>query len=268
MKKWKRALKHVFLICVSILSVFPLYYMVCSSTNKSSDVVQGRLIPGTYLLENLKGLLEQQRLGLALWNSFRNAIVLTICCLLICSIAGYGFEIYHDRAKDIVFTILLGAMMIPFAAIMIPMFRMFSQLGMVDTMAAFMLPSISTPLMIMMFRQSSRSFPHELIEAARVDGLSEIGIFFRIFIPTMRSTYAAAVIITFMNAWNSYLWPKVILQKSSSLTMPMLVSNLLGNYTIDYGILMLGVLICTIPTAIVFFCFQKSFTEGITGAVK
>lgn len=220
------------------------------------------------MIENFKTLIANQNLGLALWNSFRNATVLTILCLLVCSIAGYGFEIYHDKGKDIVFTILLTAMMIPFAAIMIPMFRMFSQMGMVNTMAAFMLPSIATPFMIMMFRQASRSFPHDIIEAARIDGLSEVGIFFRMFVPTMKSTYAAATIITFMGAWNNYLWPKVILQKKEALTMPMLVSNLLSGYVVDYGMLMLGVLICTIPTAIIFFCFQKSFTEGITGAVK
>lgn len=165
-------------------------------------------------------------------------------------------------------TLLLTAMMIPFAAIMIPLFKMFSTLKMVNSMAAFMLPTISTPFLIMLFRQSARSFPHDIIEAARLDGLSETGIFFRMFFPTMRSTYAAAMTITFMNAWNNYLWPKVILQTDDSITMPMLVANLLGGYTVDYGMLMLGVLICTLPTAIVFFCLQKSFAEGITGAVK
>ena len=97
------------------------------------------LIPGTYLMENFKALISNQNLARALWNSFRNSSVLTILCLLVCSLAGYGFEIYHDKAKDIVFTILLTAMMVPFAAVMIPMFRMFSQLKMVNTMAAFML---------------------------------------------------------------------------------------------------------------------------------
>ena len=194
-----------------------------------------------------------------MFNSFRNAAVLTILALLVCSIAGYGFEIYHDKGKDIVMTILLMAMMIPFAAIMIPLFRMFSSMKLINTMTAVMLPSISTPFLIMMFRQSARSFPHDMIEAARMDGLSEIGIFFRMFMPTMRSTYAAAMTITFMNAWNNYLWPKVILKTNESITMPMLVANLLGGYSVDYGMLMLGVFICTIPTAIVFFCLQKSF---------
>lgn len=268
MGKTKKFFMYLVLTVASLLSVFPLYYMFCASTNRSIDVIAGKLIPGTYLMENFKSLIAQQNLRLALWNSFRNATVLTVLCLLVCSIAGYGFEIYHDKAKDAVFTVLLTAMMIPFAAIMIPMFRMFSQLKMVNTMAAFMLPSISTPFMIMMFRQASRSFPHDIIEAARLDGLSETGIFFRMYMPTMKSTYAAATIITFMNAWNNYLWPKVILQNNDSITMPMLVANLLGGYTVDYGVLMLGVFICTIPTAIIFFCFQKSFTEGITGAVN
>ena len=268
MSKEKLCISHIVLIFASFLSVFPLYYMVCGATNQSIDVVRGKLLPGTYLVENFKALIANQNLGLAMINSFRNAILMTIITLLVCSIAGYGFEIYHDKAKDAVFTVLLTAMMIPFAAIMIPMFRMFSQLKMVNTMAAFMLPSISTPFMIMMFSQASRSFPHDIIEAARLDGLSETGIFFRMYMPTMKSTYAAATIITFMNAWNNYLWPKVILQNNESITMPMLVANLLGGYTVDYGVLMLGVFICTIPTAIIFFCFQKSFTEGITGAVK
>ena len=268
MNKGQKIFQYVFLSIVSLLSVFPLYYMFCGATNKSTDVVAGKLIPGGYIVSNFKSLLDNQDLARAMWNSFRNAVILTLLALLVCSIAGYGFEIYHDKGKDVVMTLLLTAMMIPFAAIMIPLFKMFSTLKMVNSMAAFMLPTISTPFLIMLFRQSARSFPHDIIEAARLDGLSETGIFFRMFFPTMRSTYAAAMTITFMNAWNNYLWPKVILQTDSSITMPMLVANLLGGYTVDYGMLMLGVLICTLPTAIVFFCLQKSFAEGITGAAK
>lgn len=268
MTKVKTTIAYIILIIASFLSAFPLYYMICGATNSSIDIVRGKLFPGIYLMENYQSLIANQNLGRAMFNSFRNAIVITVIALLICSIAGYGFEIYHDKGKDVVMTLLLTAMMIPFAAIMIPLFKMFSTLKMVNSMAAFMLPTISTPFLIMLFRQSARSFPHDIIEAARLDGLSETGIFFRMFFPTMRSTYAAAMTITFMNAWNNYLWPKVILQTDSSITMPMLVANLLGGYTVDYGMLMLGVLICTLPTAIVFFCLQKSFAEGITGAVK
>ena len=268
MSKGKLGISHIVLIFASFLSVFPLYYMVCGATNQSIDVVRGKLFPGTYLVENFKALIANQNLGLAMINSFRNAILMTIITLLVCSIAGYGFEIYHDKGKDILMSVLLLAMMLPFVAIMIPLFKMISSWNLVNSWIAFVLPSISTPFMIMMFRQAARSFPHDIIEAARLEGLSEIQIFFLMFVPVMKSTYGAAMTVTFMNAWNSYLWPKIVFQNNDSITMPMLVANLKSGYSVDYGMLMLGVLICTLPTAIIFLCLQKSFANGITGAVK
>ena len=266
--KWKNRISYIVLSIASLLSVFPLYYMISGATNKSIDIVRGRLIPGSYLMENFKSLTANQNLGLAMFNSFRNATVITILTLLICSIAGYGFEIYHDKGKDFLMSILLLAMMLPFVALMIPLFTMFSKIGLVNSWMALVLPSISTPFMIMLFRQASRSFPMDIIEASRLEGMSEIAIFFRMYIPVMKSTYGAAMTVTFMNAWNNYLWPKVILQNNESITMPMLVANLKSGYSVDYGMLMLGVLICTLPTAVIFFCLQKSFSNGLTGAVK
>ena len=266
--KWKNRISYIVLSIASLLSVFPLYYMISGATNKSIDIVRGRLIPGSYLMENFKSLTANQNLGLAMFNSFRNATVITILTLLICSIAGYGFEIYHDKGKDLLMSILLLAMMLPFVALMIPLFTMFSKMGLVNSWMALVLPSISTPFMIMLFRQASRSFPVDIIEASRLEGMSEIAIFFRMYIPVMKSTYGAAMTVTFMNAWNNYLWPKVILQNNESITMPMLVANLKSGYSVDYGMLMLGVLICTLPTAVIFFCLQKSFSNGLTGAVK
>ena len=192
-KKMKNIGMYAFLILVTFISVFPLYWMVSASTNKSVDVSRGVLSFGSHLGENLKNLLANQDVGAALVNSFKYAILLTIVSMVICSLAGYGFEIYHDKAKD---------------AVMV------------------------------------------------------------VFIPTMKSTYAAAMTITFMNAWNSYMWPKVIMTQSKSMTMPMVVANLTEGYVTDYGMLMLAVLICTLPTALVFFILQKNFAEGITGAVK
>ena len=268
MTKTKKVISYIILILASFLSAFPLYYMLCGATNTSIDVVRGRLIPGGYLVENFKTLVGMQDLKLAMFNSFRNAIIITFVALLVCSIAGYGFEIYHDKGKDILMSILLLAMMLPFVAIMIPLFKMFTSWGLVNTWIALALPSISTPFMIMLFRQAARSFPHEIIEAARLEGLSEVQIFFKMFIPVMKSTYGAAMTVTFMSAWNNYLWPTVILQDSKAITMPMLVANLKSGYSVDYGMLMLGVLICTLPTAVIFLCLQKSFANGITGAVK
>ena len=259
---------YIFLIIVSFISVFPLYWMISAATNTSTDVSRGRILPGGYLATNFKNLLAQQPLWRALGNSFLYAILTTVVCLFICSIAGYGFEIYHDRWKDQLFSILLLAMMVPQVATMIPLFQMFSKAKLLNSAVGFILPMISTPFMIMMFRQNARAFPVDIIEAARIDGLNEVQIFFRMFFPTMRSTYAAAGVIAFMNAWNAYLWPKVIMTDNNSITMPMLIANLITGYVTDYGMLMCGVLFCSIPTMVVFFVLQKQFAEGITGAVK
>lgn len=268
MRKLKKFGMYFVLIVVSLISVFPLYWMIAASTNNSTDVLGGKLTLGTNLLKNLTNLLERQNVGRAFGNSLLFSVVLSVLSLAICSIAGYAFEIYHTKAKDRLMSILLLAMMVPFAATMIPLFKMFTSVHLQSTLIAYILPTISTPFLIMLFRQSARSFPLEIIEAARIDGLGEFKIFVTMFMPTMKSTYAAAATVTFMNAWNNYLWPKVIMMDESSQTMPMLVANLSSGYSIDYGVLMLGVLVCSLPTGILFLVLQKSFANGIVGAVK
>ena len=143
---------YIFLIIVSFISVFPLYWMISAATNTSTDVSRGRILPGGYLAENFKNLLAQQPLWKALGNSFFYAVLTTVVCLFICSIAGYGFEVYHDKAKDKLFSILLLAMMVPQVATMVPLFQMFSKAKLLNTAVGFILPMISTPFMIMMFR--------------------------------------------------------------------------------------------------------------------
>ncbi len=259
---------YIFLTIVSFFSVFPLYWMLTAATNSTVEVARGKITFGTHALENFQALTAGQDLWGALWNSFKYAGGQTILALLICSLAGYGFELYHDKYKDFVFSVLLLAMMVPQVATLVPLFRLISKMGLLNTVWGFVLPAISTPFLIMMFRQNSRSFPIDVLEAARIDGLSETGIFFRIYMPIQKSIYAAAAVITFMNAWNAYMWPKVVMTDNKAQTMPMLVANLAAGYAVEYGVLMMGVLFCSIPTMIIFFILQKQFAEGITGAVN
>ena len=269
MTKVKTTISYVILVLASFLSAFPLYYMISGATNASIDIVRGKLIPGTHLLENYRTLIETQNLGLAMFNSFRNAIVITVISLLVCSIAGYGFEIYHDKGKDVLMNILLLAMMLPFVAIMIPLFKLFASWKLVNTWIALALPSISTPFLIMMFRQAARSFPHDIIEAARLEGLSEIKIFFTMFIPVMKSTYGAAMTVTFMNAWNNYLWPLLVIRSSEKYTLTLGLNTLINPYGDNYSLLVVGSFFSIIPIFILFVCFQQYFIEGMTaGAVK
>ncbi|UFU02549.1 carbohydrate ABC transporter permease [Ruania suaedae] len=265
---WRNVPRTAFLTVFALFSIFPLYFMVVSSSNTSQEVLGSKLLPGAHLIENFNELVIAQGLGAAMWNSTVNAVGTTVLALLVCSIAGYGFEVFHSRNKDRLMVILLLAMMIPFAATMIPLFQLFAEFGLTSTNIAVILPAISVPFVILLFRQSARSFPHEIVEAARIDGLREVEIFLRIFIPTMRATYAAAAVVIFMTAWNNFLWPKVILINEAYQTMPMLVSNLTAGYVTDYGVLMLAVLLTSLPTMVLFLILQRSFAEGITGAIK
>ncbi len=267
-KHVSRAFMYIFLIAASLISIFPLYWSFISAFNNTQQILGGWMLPSTHLMENLQNLFAQHNVLRALKNSFATTILQTVAALAVSSIAGYGFEIYHDKAKDAVMAILMLAMMVPFVAVLVPLFQMFTKAKLINSWAGFILPSISTPFLIMYFRNSARSFPKDTIEAARIDGLNEFQIFIRMFIPMMKPTYASAATITFMNAWNAYLWPKVIMQTNEAITMPMLVANTMGGYVIDYGVVMAAVTICSLPTVIIFFCLQKSFTNAVAGAVK
>jgi lactose/L-arabinose transport system permease protein len=274
MHNFKRPFTYIILSIFTIISIFPFIWMIVSATNKSVDVTKGRLVPGTHLAENFRNLLDTVDLVPALVNSTIIAIGTTILSLIIASLAGYGFEIYRSKAKDVVFNILLLSMMIPFAALMIPLFRMFGTISQItpgigiDTLTSAMLPSITTAFLIFFFRQNTKMFPKELLEAGRIDGLTEIGVFFRIFVPTMKTTYAAAAIITFMASWNNYLWPLVVLQSPENHTIPLLISNLGSSSSPDYGIIMTTIVIATLPTAVIFFLLQRHFVAGMMGSVK
>lgn len=274
MAKFKRIFTYVFLSVAAIVSIFPFIWMIVSSTNKSIDITQGKLLPGKYLFENLTKVFDTVDLVPALINSAKISVTTTLLALLIASLAGYGFEIFRSKAKDVVFTILLLSMMIPFAALMVPLYRMFGSISQaipfigIDTISSVILPTVTTAFLIFFFRQSTKMFPKDMLEAGRIDGLNELGIFFRIYVPTMKTTYAAGAIITFMSSWNNYLWPLVVLQSPEKRTIPLLISNLGSSYSPDYGVIMTVILIATLPTAIVFFLMQKHFVAGMTGSVK
>lgn len=271
MRKIMNVIKYVFLLVVSFISIFPFLWMIISMTNKSVEVTKGSLLPGTYLVENLKNLFSND-LGFAnaLMNSAVISIITTILALIFCSLAGYGFEIFKSKSRDIVFNILLLSMMVPFASLMVPLFKMFSHFSFfgLNTMGSVIFPTLITAFLIFFFRQNTKSFPKEILEAGRIDGLSELQIFIKLYVPTMKATYAAAAIITFMASWNNYMWPLITLQTASKRTVPLIISTMSSSYTPDYGMIMAGIVIATLPTALVFFLMQKQFVEGMLGSVK
>ena len=253
---------------MAFISVFPFVWMVIGTSNVSSDIIRGRLTFGSALWANVDKFFTQVDVPLIFWNSAKIAILSTVLTLAVSSFAGYGFEMFKSRLREKVYSAILLTLMIPFAALMIPLFVLMSHAGLLNTHIAVLLPTIGSAFIIFYFRQSTKAFPSELRDAAKVDGLKEWQIFLFIYVPVMRSTYAAAFIIVFMTAWNNYLWPLIVLQSNDTKTITLVVSSLAWAYYPDFGVVMVGTVLATLPTLVVFFLMQRQFVQGMLGSVK
>lgn len=265
---FRATLTYILLTIAAFLSIFPFIWMILGTTNSSIDIISGRVGIGSQLTTNIVNFFTQVDVPLILWNSAKIAILATVITLAVASIAGYGFEIFRSRFREKVYSAILLTMMIPFAALMIPLFVLMGKLHLINTHWAVILPTLGSAFIIFYFRQSTKAFPSELRDAARVDGLKEWQIFLLIYVPVMRSTYAAAFIIVFMTAWNNYLWPLIVLQSNDMKTITLVVSSLASAYYPDFGVVMVSAVLATLPTLLVFFIMQRQFVQGMLGSVK
>jgi lactose/L-arabinose transport system permease protein len=263
-----RALAVALLWLAAVISVFPFYWMLVGATNTANDITGGKSTFGDQLFVNIAKFFELVDVPRVFFNSLFVAVVGTGLTLIVCSLAGYGFEMFKSRTRDRIFGLLLMLLSVPFAALMIPLFVMFSGAGLMNTYTAILLPGIPAIFMIFYFRQNTKAFPLELRDAALIDGLKEWQVFLFIYVPVMRSTYAAAMIIVFMANWNAYLWPLIVLQTNDMKTITLVVASLGSAYTPDYGLIMVATVLATLPTILVFFLLQRRFVEGMLGGVK
>lgn len=264
----RSAVTYLLLSVAAFVSVFPFVWMAIGSTNTSAQVLTGKTTFGDQLVRNVAKFLEQVDVLQITFNSLFIATVGTIATLVVCSLAGYSFEIFRSRFRERIFGTLLLLLSIPFAALMVPLFVMMARAGMINTYQAVILPTVAWIFMIFYFRQVTKAFPSELRDAAKIDGLKEWQIFLRVYFPVMRSTYAAAAIIVFMHHWNNYLWPLIVLQTTDMLTVTLVVSSVASAYTPDFGVIMVAAIFATLPTLITFFLLQRLFVQGLLGSIK
>jgi len=263
-----RAATYLVLSIAAFVSIFPFFWMVIGSTNTNADLIRGKATPGDALWRNLEVFFASADMPRVFFNSFFIAGVGTALTLLVSSLAGYGFEIFRSRSREKIFAVMLLMLSIPFAALMIPLFMLMANLKLMNSYQAIILPSVASIFIIFYFRQATKAFPHELRDAARIDGLKEWQIFLFVYMPVMRSTYAAATIIVFMTHSNNCLWPLIVLQTNDMKTLPLVVATISQGYSPDFGVVMVGSIFATLPTLIIFFLLQRRFVEGMLGAVK
>lgn len=264
----RSSLVYALLIIAALVSIFPFFWMIVGTTNTAADILKGKADFGGAFFDNVAMFFAQVDVPRVFWNSAFLAIVGTILTLAISSLAGYAFEIFRSRFRERIFAFLLLMLSVPFAAMMIPLFIMMANFKLINTFTAILLPGIASIFIIFYFRQATKAFPAELRDAAKIDGLKEWQIFVYIFLPVMRSTYAAAIIIVFMANWNNYLWPLIVLQTNENKTITLVVASLTSAYYPEWGVVMVGTVFATLPTLLIFFLLQRRFVEGLLGSVK
>ncbi len=263
-----RVLVWLVLVVGGVLSLFPFFWMVIGTTLNPNDVIRGIIVPGPELFLNWAKATKNYNLPLFFLNSLKIALPTVFFGVIVNGLAAFGFEKFRSKSREKIFGILLLTLIIPQIAVVIPMFKLFSFFGLLNTHAAIILPSIMSVFIIFFMRQNFKMFPTEIMEAARVDGTSEFGIFVRIVSPSMKATFASAAIYMFIAQWNAYLWPLMTILTDAKKTLPIAMSSMMYAYTIEYGALMIIVCISIMPVLLLFLTMQKQFVAGLLGSVK
>ena len=263
-----RVLSLAVLAIAAVVSLFPFYWMIVGTTLHPNDVLKGILSPGSEFMQNWAKATQYYKLALFFFNSIKIALITVVFGLIVNGLAAFGFEKYPSKARDKVFALLLLTLIIPQIALVIPMFRMFAFFNLLNSHAAVVLPSIMSVFIVFFMRQNFKMFPTEIIEAARVDGTSELNILVRIVTPSMKATYASAAIYIFLGQWNTYLWPLIVLLSDARKTLPLAMAAMMSTYTIEYGSLMILACISVLPVLVLFLSMQKQFVAGLLGSVK
>ena len=204
---------------------------------------------------------------------YKNSLVITVVqvalSLFISACVGYGFSMYNFKGKNLLFTLVLVIMMVPMEVILLPLYRLTINMGTIDSMWGIILPHLAVPMLIFFFRQYLSGLPKDFLDAGRVDGCTEYGIFFRIMMPLMAPSFAAMGIFQGMSSWNNFLWPMIVIRSASKITLPVGLQSLITPYGNNYDVLIAGSCFAVVPILILFFCFQQYFIEGMTaGGVK
>jgi multiple sugar transport system permease protein len=248
-----------------LLVAIPFIWMILSAFKSESEVLQltPTLWPETFTTENFIYLFENMNFAVYL----RNTIIIVLCSfvgLFFNAMAGYAFAKYKFKGRDKLFYLVLATMMIPGQVTMIPVYLILNQMGLTNTMAGVVLPGLVGAFSIFLFRQFMSTIPDELLEAARLDGASELRVFLQLILPISKPIMAVQGILTFIGGWNSFLWPLIIANDESLYTLSVGLSLLKGQYGGNFALQMAGSTFMVVPIVIIFIIFQKHIIEGYT----
>ena len=264
----------IFFTIIAAITLLPLALLFVSSLRPGSDLMRFGL---NFNIDWASANFDEYKYLFSGNNPYftwyKNSLIVTVVqvvlALFLSACVGYGFAMYKFKGKNILFACVLVVMMVPNEVILLPLYRLVSNMHLINSMWGIILPYMVVPMLVFFFRHYLSGLPKDFLDAARVDGCSEYGIFIRIFVPLMKPSFAAMGIYQGMSSWNNFLWPMIVINNQDKITLPVGLQSLMSPYGNNYDILIAGSCFAIIPILILFVCFQRYFIEGMTaGGVK
>lgn len=264
----------IFFLIVTLLALFPLISLVFSSFRPASELLRGGISFNVNInelsLDNYTYLFTEAG---QYWKWYGNSLIISaltiVLSLFFSSMVGYSLAVYDFKGRNLLFLIVVFIIMVPFEILMLPLYELVSVLNLIDTYTGIVLPGIISASAVFFFRQYAMGLPKELMDAARMDGCTEYGIYFKVMMPLMLPSFAAMAILQGLFSWNNFVWPLLIIRSGDMFTLPVGLQTLLTPYGSNYDVLISGSIMTIIPIVILFFAFQRFFIAGLTtGGVK
>lgn len=263
--KAARAAQYILLLALTVITLLPLIWMLSASFKLSTEVFTSpiRWIPETFHWENYVQIWQKVDFGRFTWNSAKLTVLVTIIQLLTCSFAAYGFTKCKFPGRDVLFLGYVATIAIPWQTFMLPQYIMMNKMHLVDSHLGYVLLQSFGAFGVFLLRQFFLSIPNELLEAARIDGLSEYGIYFRIVLPLAKPAMATLAIFTFVTIWNDYMGPMIYFNTEINKTIPLGIRMFVGQYSADYQLIMAASVLSLIPVLVMYVFCQKYFVQGV-----
>lgn len=264
-------LTNVILIAAVFVTALPFLYMISSSLKPQYEIFTFpvRLLPETLFTENYIKLFGETLFMRWFTNTLIVALGRCAMSILLCLLAGFAFAKYSFPFKNFLFVAILASLTLPFEVVLVPLYKMMVGFGWLNTYWVLIVPFAANAFGIFLARQYCLAIPTELMEAARIDGASELGIFFKIAFPNLKPAIAVMGIIFFNAAWNDFLWPLIVLNDQTMYVINLALPTLRGPYGDQYGLVLAGAVLATIPVVLIFVTMQRYFIEGLmAGALK
>jgi multiple sugar transport system permease protein len=255
---------HIIVLFFAVISVAPFIWMIFGSFKTYKELVSSTaLLPHVWTVNNYVEIITRVNFLTAMRNSVISAVSTTLSVMLTSSLCGYVFAKYRFPGKEILFTILLSTLMVPFSVVLVPLYIFISDLGLSDKLAGIIVPGLWSTFGIFLMRQFMEGIPLELLDAARIDGASEVRIFAQIVLPLATAPLAALGILTFLGNWDSFLWPSLILNSPDQKTIPLVLNGLRSLYWTRYDMWLAGSMLTIVPVMIIYLLASKQFIRGI-----